>query len=101
MNIPVNIALLGMLGIVGCATQLQELDNSSRNAATTLDAIGATGGYQVRNINVTLPDLSCSGKSYSEARDAFLGGFKRTYIEKWNGDIEAKRLAVMLGKNIA
>lgn len=104
MRLSVIFTLVAALGVAGCIAPLPGLNEDPKTAplsATGLDAIGAPGGYQVRNVTVTLPDLSCGGKNYPETRDAFMGGFKRVFIESWNSAIEAQRLGVITAKTPA
>jgi len=104
MKASVLIALLATLVLTGCVSTLPTLGENPGRAAESraaVDVIGAPGGYQVRNLTVTLPNLSCGGKSYPETRNAFLGGFKRAYIESWNSAIEAQRLGVLTAKTPA
>ena len=98
MKAPILIARLAPLLLTGCVGTLPTLGENPGTVAESraaLDVVGAPGGYQVRNLTVTLPNLSCGGKSYPETRNAFLGGFKRAYIESWNSAIEAQRLGVL------
>lgn len=101
MRLSVIFTLVITLGVAGCASPLPGLSEGAKTSSAALDTIGAPGGYQVRQVTVSIPDLSCGGKSYPETRDAFVGGFKRAYIESWNGAIEAQRLGVITAKTPA
>ena len=100
MRTSLLLVLVGTVGMAGCIGTLPTAPTKVA-APTSLDAIGAPGGYQVRNVAIALPDLSCGGSSYPETRDAFIGGFKRAYIESWNAALDAKRLGVMSPKTAA
>lgn len=100
MRTSLLLILLGTLGMASCIGTLPAAPTKGA-APTSLDTIGAPGGYQVRNVPVVLPDLSCAGSAYPETRDAFIGGFKRVYIESWNAALDAKRLGVLSLKTAA
>lgn len=100
MRTLVVLALSGIVGLAGCIGTLPAAPTRV-SAPTPLSTIGAPGGYQVRNVSIALPDLSCGGSTYSETRDAFVGGFKRAYIESWNAALDAKRLSVLSPKTAA
>ena len=100
MRTSLLLVLVGTVGMAGCIGTLPTAPTKVA-APTSLDAIGAPGGYQVRNVAIALPDLSCGGSAYPETRDAFIGGFKRAYIESWNAALDAKRLGVLTPKTAA
>ena len=100
MKVPLLLVVAGIVGLSGCIGTLPAAPTRA-SAATFLDTIGAPGGYQVRNITIVLPDLSCGGSVYPETRDGYLGGFKRAYIESWNGALDVKRLGVLTPKTAA
>jgi hypothetical protein len=94
------VALLASTGLGGCIGTLP-MPPATSASPPSVQTIGASGGYQVRNVAIALPELSCGGTAYPETRDAYVGGFKRAYIESWNAALDARRLGVAVPKTAA
>jgi hypothetical protein len=98
------------IGAGGCAGALQGLDEDLKrtnealaapkrgSSSASIDVIGAAGGHRVRNVPVAVPDLSCSGKAYPGAKDAFVAGFKAGYVKTWNDALSARSPVATLAR---
>ena len=100
MKNALTVAILACTGLAGCTGTLPTAPAKAVTQNST-ETIGASGGYQPRNVAIALPDLSCGGSAYPETREAYVGGFKRAYIESWNAALDAKRLGVATPKSAA
>jgi hypothetical protein len=94
------VVMFASTGVAGCIATLP-LPATNPATPASLHSIGSSGGYQVRNVSIALPDLSCGGSAYPETRGAYVGGFKRAYIESWNAALDARRLGVVVPRTAA
>jgi len=88
-HLAVSVLLTALLA--GCANQLQDVNDSLKKVNDALSgassvpvgALGDGSGYQP-NFNVSVPGTVCN-------RQAYLDGFKDSYLVQWNQFVDGKQ----------